>query len=137
MHHRPPTATRSDTLSPTPTLFRSPILTLNPPAPPPGGLIQQQRARHAKDSRPAREPRLAAAAGSGARPDRRALGRMVPGRARLRSLDAAAGGHILQPHERLVAHPRPPFLAGRSEEHTSELQSLMRISYAVFCLKKK
>src|SRR3546814_10922528 len=28
-------------------------------------------------------------------------------------------------------------LLGRSEEHTSELQSLMRISYAVFCLKKK
>src|SRR3546814_10618110 len=31
----------------------------------------------------------------------------------------------------------PPVGAGRSEEHTSELQSLMRISYAVFCLKKK
>src|SRR3546814_3815341 len=30
-----------------------------------------------------------------------------------------------------------PFDAKRSEEHTSELQSLMRISYAVFCLKKK
>src|SRR3546814_746083 len=30
-----------------------------------------------------------------------------------------------------------PFAAFRSEEHTSELQSLMRISYAVFCLKKK
>src|SRR3546814_5606357 len=30
-----------------------------------------------------------------------------------------------------------PFLCERSEEHTSELQSLMRISYAVFCLKKK
>src|SRR3546814_3870947 len=29
------------------------------------------------------------------------------------------------------------FSPGRSEEHTSELQSLMRISYAVFCLKKK
>src|SRR3546814_6629536 len=29
------------------------------------------------------------------------------------------------------------FLTPRSEEHTSELQSLMRISYAVFCLKKK
>src|SRR3546814_3297780 len=29
------------------------------------------------------------------------------------------------------------FGVGRSEEHTSELQSLMRISYAVFCLKKK
>src|SRR3546814_8249362 len=33
----------------------------------------------------------------------------------------------------LTPHPR----AHRSEEHTSELQSLMRISYAVFCLKKK
>src|SRR3546814_9805377 len=33
---------------------------------------------------------------------------------------------------------RAPFVMGkRSEEHTSELQSLMRISYAVFCLKKK
>src|SRR3546814_2140244 len=30
-----------------------------------------------------------------------------------------------------------PFKDRRSEEHTSELQSLMRISYAVFCLKKK
>src|SRR3546814_5918048 len=30
----------------------------------------------------------------------------------------------------------PPFGHARSEEHTSELQSLMRISYAVFCLKK-
>src|SRR3546814_3591318 len=30
-----------------------------------------------------------------------------------------------------------PLLSMRSEEHTSELQSLMRISYAVFCLKKK
>src|SRR3546814_8609685 len=32
---------------------------------------------------------------------------------------------------------RSQWSAGRSEEHTSELQSLMRISYAVFCLKKK
>src|SRR3546814_20553209 len=32
---------------------------------------------------------------------------------------------------------RPPGGGNRSEEHTSELQSLMRISYAVFCLKKK
>src|SRR3546814_5317541 len=31
----------------------------------------------------------------------------------------------------------PPAVATRSEEHTSELQSLMRISYAVFCLKTK
>src|SRR3546814_7248089 len=34
-----------------------------------------------------------------------------------------------------AARVLPPF--ARSEEHTSELQSLMRISYAVFCLKKK
>src|SRR3546814_5549053 len=37
-------------------------------------------------------------------------------------------------------HVDPDFVAklpGRSEEHTSEIQSLMRISYAVFCLKKK
>src|SRR3546814_4529112 len=33
--------------------------------------------------------------------------------------------------------PSSPTLIRRSEEHTSELQSLMRISYAVFCLKKK
>src|SRR3546814_2009292 len=33
--------------------------------------------------------------------------------------------------------PKLHFAPGRSEEHTSELQSLMRISYAVFCLKKK
>src|SRR3546814_5524893 len=32
---------------------------------------------------------------------------------------------------------RTPATVGRSEEHTSELQSLMRISYAVFCLTKK
>src|SRR3546814_10899765 len=34
-------------------------------------------------------------------------------------------------------HPDEQVRAQRSEEHTSELQSLMRISYAVFCLKKK
>src|SRR3546814_4756590 len=42
---------------------------------------------------------------------------------------ASEAGAALQPVCRAVA--------GRSEEHTSELQSLMRISYAVFCLKKK
>src|SRR3546814_1238635 len=59
----------------------------------------------------------------------------------------AGGGVIVQSLEQPVhpcrnggaAHRR--HLAGlrdiRSEEHTSELQSLMRISYAVFCLKKK
>src|SRR3546814_3124091 len=37
----------------------------------------------------------------------------------------------------LRAIMNPAMLVARSEEHTSELQSLMRISYAVFCLKKK
>src|SRR3546814_4185722 len=38
---------------------------------------------------------------------------------------------------RLNAGPMEQAMEWRSEEHTSELQSLMRISYAVFCLKKK
>src|SRR3546814_1632269 len=38
---------------------------------------------------------------------------------------------------RILAVAVPVAVAARSEEHTSELQSLMRISYAVFCLKKK
>src|SRR3546814_9737969 len=42
-------------------------------------------------------------------------------------------------HVRQRAGEQPDLVSagGRSEEHTSELQSLMRISYAVFCLKKK
>src|SRR3546814_3838240 len=38
---------------------------------------------------------------------------------------------------RWIAARQPVHVGERSEEHTSELQSLMRISYAVFCLKKK
>src|SRR3546814_9795631 len=38
---------------------------------------------------------------------------------------------------RVARHGEGPDPAARSEEHTSELQSLMRISYAVFCLKNK
>src|SRR3546814_1051780 len=38
---------------------------------------------------------------------------------------------------RITPTPNNLSRGGRSEEHTSELQSLMRISYAVFCLKKK
>src|SRR3546814_9949564 len=37
----------------------------------------------------------------------------------------------------IPTRPRALIASARSEEHTSELQSLMRISYAVFCLKKK
>src|SRR3546814_2699677 len=75
----------------------------------------------------------------------------------VRSLDALAGGQAgradrgrgIDPLPRIVRHrcrkrfqpfgrqPLILFPRPRSEEHTSELQSLMRISYAVFCLKKK
>src|SRR3546814_9742495 len=62
----------------------------------------------------------------------------LPAKAAFRIPDGAAGWFSA-----LRARPglRPPVLRPfpdiRSEEHTSELQSLMRISYAVFCLKKK
>src|SRR3546814_9922124 len=48
-------------------------------------------------------------------------------------LDARAGVHGISPSLVEMAQ----VFGARSEEHTSELQSLMRISYAVFCLKKK
>src|SRR3546814_8488118 len=56
---------------------------------------------------------------------------------RMGEYDVLVGINLLRegldlPEVSLVA-----ILAARSEEHTSELQSLMRISYAVFCLKKK
>src|SRR3546814_4486555 len=43
----------------------------------------------------------------------------------------------LPPKDKLLDRFADPDPTTRSEEHTSELQSLMRISYAVFCLKKK
>src|SRR3546814_1782960 len=53
-----------------------------------------------------------------------------------------ANGSVVLPLARLTVDDRAFWLLGpaayvRSEEHTSKLQSLMRISYAVFCLKKK
>src|SRR3546814_15218083 len=87
MIRRPPRSTRTDTLFPYTTLFRSP---------------SRCRDCCGRGSLRGRSQRGAAGGGATARPCR-------------------------------VCRPR----AGRSEEHTSELQSLMRISYAVFCLKKK
>src|SRR3546814_8843674 len=49
------------------------------------------------------------------------------------AIDAGADEYIMKPFDRDVIEAK----LSRSEEHTSELQSLMRISYAVFCLKKK
>src|SRR3546814_4811480 len=90
MIRRPPRSTRTDTLFPYTTLFRSryPVIVII-------------RCARGNDW-----PRRA-------RSDHRNLGGTQPG----------AGAYI--------------GAAMRSEEHTSELQSLMRISYAVFCLKKK
>src|SRR3546814_7941897 len=87
------------------------------------GRPARPRAGRAQDAdqlpEPREDPEAPRAAPGPARPAeaRRPLGAGVPGRA-----GGAADG--LQPDL-------------RSEEHTSELQSLMRISYAVFCLKKK
>src|SRR3546814_8940839 len=85
-------------------------------------------------------------------PDReaRTVGRL-PSRAK-RLLGERQSSDCFQPRRERVAHPITASVRGqfapreavarivqsrRSEEHTSELQSLMRISYAVFCLKKK
>src|SRR3546814_6199339 len=104
----PPRSTRTDPLFPSPTLFRS----------------GQGR----------RIPRAGAAA---ARATRRLFGRAPRFHAeeddavgQPRQGDGAA--HAQRYRCRLLYQRRR-----RSEEHTSELQSLMRISYAVFCLKKK
>src|SRR3546814_7367226 len=94
MIRRPPRSTRTDTLFPYTTLFRS--------FPEPSRVARSLR--HA--AAPARRPRARCRTGG-------PLGRpQAGGRRRVESFR-------------------------RSEEHTSELQSLMRISYAVFCLKKK
>src|SRR3546814_3076017 len=55
----------------------------------------------------------------------------------------AIGGQCYRPivplrlSREIEPKPLAIFILGRSEEHTSELQSLLRISYAVFCLKQK
>src|SRR3546814_5279067 len=50
---------------------------------------------------------------------------------------AVRQGQFLHSSQTSAGHRRRKIGRYRSEEHTSELQSLMRISYAVFCLKKK
>src|SRR3546814_2538677 len=97
MIRRPPRSTRTDTLFPYTTLFRS----------------------TRRSSRSAR--RCGAQRGEGGEVPRRG-GTGRPARDR--------GEHLRTGRRRLYGR-------ARSEEHTSELQSLMRISYAVFCLKKK
>src|SRR3546814_7811026 len=108
MKRRPPRSTRTDTLFPYTTLFRSLRLVH------PGG-------RRADPLRLSAADRGRPAAGDGARV------RLAVLRSGARRRPAAVAAPVLG--------VRPP--GGlRSEEHTSELQSLMRSSYAVFCLKK-
>src|SRR3546814_4823763 len=107
MIRRPPSTTRTDTLFPYTTLFRS--------GGPEGGA-----AWRSVETAPNRLP-----TGAEPRPS------LDPPRAR-------GGLHRARPSARRARVDRHRLRPGqcRSEEHTSELQSLMRISYAVFCLKK-
>src|SRR3546814_8771382 len=102
MRRRPPRSTRTDTLFPYTTLFRSPEAFFG-------------SADHVLDVDADRDVDM--------HRDRRCADR----RRGLCFRTAAVGTDDLGTFAR----------EGRSEEHTSELQSLMRISYAVFCLKKK
>src|SRR3546814_948510 len=136
MIRRPPVSTRTDTLFPYPTLFRSvnESLLLDLPA---GdyALTVDGRGDLAADYL----FRLIDAASAtpvvlGASTD----ARLDTGHeTRLFRFDAAAGDDIAIEHVAGGAEGYAYWRLYRSEEHTSELQSLMRISYAVFCLKKK
>src|SRR3546814_2129460 len=114
MIRRPPRSTRTDTLFPYTTLFRS--------------LEVQFLQRHVLHAFTQHEVR------AHAHFDRMAFECGM----RHLEIEALRGGVVI---EAVVLHLLDPARHAarpdRSEEHTSELQSLMRISYAVFCLKKK
>src|SRR3546814_9144383 len=77
------------------------------------------------------------AADSIANPDRMHIGPRLTNRQRQCLIRAAQGNPIWRIGRHLELSPDTVREHLRSEEHTSELQSLMRISYAVFCLTKK
>src|SRR3546814_4640259 len=123
MRRRPPRCTRADTLVPYTTLFRSQGGQQQDPAAMAHGLGPPLDSRHLGGRVRARQVQV---------------GEGVTGRA---VGDPQVGatpptGRSMK-SSRLKPLPRGPPVVYRSEEHTSELQSLMRISYAVFCLKKK
>src|SRR3546814_9833612 len=116
MIRRPPRSTRTDTLFPYTTLFRS-------------TRRQQARKRNGRSAGPCgpyRQGRRLGRAASGQCAD---FGRNRTQVGSCSGKGGDDGGPSCQHFRSLRAI--------RSEEHTSELQSLMRISYAVFCLKKK
>src|SRR3546814_4956716 len=99
----------------------------------PEAVLYRNVARGQVDQRRGNEERADPPRTAGVQQNRRLLDR-------LEAADAGAD-HDAGPLLRLLVRRLPPRIfdrhARRSEEHTSELQSLMRISYAVFCLKKK
>src|SRR3546814_6862414 len=111
MIRRPPRSTRTDTLFPYTTLFRSNHAVAGPD----DAATRGDRRGHALETENEKQ-----CGGEVARLDR--------DRQPVRHIHQCAPGFLLL---RNISSMR------RSEEHTSELQSLMRISYAVFCLKKK
>src|SRR3546814_1648563 len=126
MIRRPPRPTRTYTLFPYTTLFRSPDLILDPAA---IGVGHRDRRGQIAERDMVAAQHLKRQVGI----DHLVVGITVE---QLRGLVV----HDLaqQRGDRLaLVEPLPAQLGQRSEEHTSELQSLMRISYAVFCLKKK
>src|SRR3546814_6693280 len=98
MIRRPPNSTRTYTLFPDTTVFRSCFLSL-------------------ADDNPCRNPAIC---------HDNSLHLWLPKAQIYRRIESMSGSHRSQNNNHR-----------RSEEHTSELQSLMRITYAVFCLKKK
>src|SRR3546814_6398516 len=129
MIRRPPRSTRTDTLFPYPSLFRSggwPFLT---------GFVSELRKKQPGMMT------LIALAISAAYFFSAAVTFGFPGEAFYWELVTLIGimllGHWIEMRSVMGASRALEELVRRSEEHTSELQSLMRISYAVFCLKKK
>src|SRR3546814_3339239 len=119
MIRRPPRSTRTDTLFPYTTLFRSVWKNDPPSVVDGGGAPFGHRARRCA-------PQACRAPASTL--DRYAGGK----RQRLYAGQGGDARSLQRPADRCGRTGE-----GRSEEHTSELQSLMRISYAVLCLKKK
>src|SRR3546814_10271374 len=127
MIRRPPRSTRTDTLFPYTTLFRSLALFLAAPFVDDGFDGPHFLVGNDKE--------VAAATGRVKNPD---AGHAVAEIEKLAGIVVRLGQMLAKVvQKKRVQHFQDIRNGCRSEEHTSELQSLMRISYAVFCLKKK